>query len=120
MKWCKASSTARASFYIYNTIEEIDQFIESLKKTKEFFSYEFSLNNSNQLYRSVIMDHHKTPCNKGVVENGSMTVEMNNPTCGDEIQLTLNVEAGIIKDVKLQGEGCSISMSSASMDEKLS
>ena len=41
MKWCEASSTARASFYIYNTIEEIDQFIESLEKTKEFFSYEF-------------------------------------------------------------------------------
>ena len=41
MKWCKASSTARASFYIYNTIEEVDQFIESLEKTKEFFSYEF-------------------------------------------------------------------------------
>ena len=37
----QASSTARASFYIYNTIEEIDQFIESLEKTKEFFSYEF-------------------------------------------------------------------------------
>jgi len=41
MKWCEASSTVRASFYIYNTIEEIDQFIESLEKTKEFFSYEF-------------------------------------------------------------------------------
>lgn len=41
MKWCQAHSTARASFYIYNTIEEIDQFIESLEKTKEFFSYEF-------------------------------------------------------------------------------
>ncbi|WP_026859956.1 MULTISPECIES: Fe-S cluster assembly sulfur transfer protein SufU [Jeotgalicoccus] len=74
-----------------------------------------NFNNLNQLYRSVIMDHYKTPRNKGVVENGSMTVEMNNPTCGDEIQLTLNVEAGIIKDVKFQGEGCSISMSSASM-----
>lgn len=41
MEWCEASSTVRASFYIYNTIEEIDQFIESLEKTKEFFSYEF-------------------------------------------------------------------------------
>ena len=41
MKWCQAHSTSRASFYIYNTIEEIDQFIESLEKTKEFFSYEF-------------------------------------------------------------------------------
>lgn len=41
MKWLGVSATARASFYIYNTIEEIDQFIESLEKTKEFFSYEF-------------------------------------------------------------------------------
>ncbi len=41
MKWCNAHSTARASFYLYNTKEEIDQFIESLEKTKEFFSYEF-------------------------------------------------------------------------------
>lgn len=74
-----------------------------------------NFNNLNQLYRSVIMDHYKNPRNKGSIENGSLTVEMNNPTCGDEIQLTLNVEAGIIKDVKFQGEGCSISMSSASM-----
>ena len=41
MKWLDVSSTARASFYVYNTREEIDGFIESLKRTKEFFSYEF-------------------------------------------------------------------------------
>ncbi len=41
MKWLDVSSTARASFYVYNTKEEIDGFIESLKRTKEFFSYEF-------------------------------------------------------------------------------
>jgi len=41
MKWLNHSSTARASFYIYNTQEDIDQFIEALKQTKEFFSYEF-------------------------------------------------------------------------------
>ncbi|TVT28718.1 cysteine desulfurase [Salinicoccus cyprini] len=41
MKWLGVSSTARASFYIYNTKEEIDVFIEGLKRTKEFFSYEF-------------------------------------------------------------------------------
>ena len=41
MKWCNAHSTARASFYLYNTKEEIDQFIESLEKTKDFFCYEF-------------------------------------------------------------------------------
>ena len=41
MKWLNQSSTARASFYIYNTKEDIDQLVESLKQTKEFFSYEF-------------------------------------------------------------------------------
>lgn len=41
MKWLDVSSTARASFYIYNTKEDIDQLVEGLKRTKEFFSYEF-------------------------------------------------------------------------------
>ncbi|XVK96211.1 cysteine desulfurase [Staphylococcus nepalensis] len=41
MRWLNQSSTARASFYIYNTKEDIDQLVESLKQTKEFFSYEF-------------------------------------------------------------------------------
>jgi nitrogen fixation NifU-like protein len=40
---------------------------------------------------------------------------MNNPTCGDRIRLTLQIEDGEIKDAKFDGEGCSISMSSASM-----
>ncbi|HJE01074.1 MAG TPA: cysteine desulfurase [Staphylococcus auricularis] len=40
MKWLNQSSTARASFYIYNTTEDIDKLIEALKQTKEFFSYE--------------------------------------------------------------------------------
>ncbi|MFI8708803.1 cysteine desulfurase SufS [Bacillus sp. NPDC077411] len=38
MKWLKASSTARASFYLYNTKEEIDTFVEALTKTKEYFT----------------------------------------------------------------------------------
>ncbi|MBJ7949024.1 cysteine desulfurase SufS [Bacillus cereus group sp. N24] len=38
MKWLKASSTARASFYLYNTKEEIDTFVELLIKTKEYFT----------------------------------------------------------------------------------
>ncbi|MFE5278923.1 Fe-S cluster assembly sulfur transfer protein SufU [Bacillus cereus] len=40
---------------------------------------------------------------------------MNNPTCGDRIQLTLKVNDGKVIDAKFEGEGCSISMSSASM-----
>ncbi len=41
MKWLSVSSTARASFYIYNTKEDVDQLVQALKQTKEFFSYEF-------------------------------------------------------------------------------
>ncbi|CAM4253561.1 Fe-S cluster assembly sulfur transfer protein SufU [Lacicoccus alkaliphilus] len=74
-----------------------------------------NFNNLNQLYRSVIMDHYKNPRNKGVIEEGTMTVDMNNPTCGDAIRLTLDVQDGIVKDAKFDGEGCSISLSSASM-----
>lgn len=74
-----------------------------------------NFNNLNQLYRSVIMDHYKNPRNKGVIDGGDMRIDMNNPTCGDRIHLTLNVDGETITDAKFEGEGCSISMSSASM-----
>ena len=74
-----------------------------------------SFNNLDQLYRSVIMDHYKNPRNKGSLENDSVTIDMNNPTCGDRIHLTLKLTDGIVEDAKFDGEGCSISMSSASM-----
>ena len=74
-----------------------------------------SSNNLDTLYRQVIMDHYKKPRNKGVLVEDSLTVNMNNPTCGDRIQLTMKVSAGMVVDAKFEGEGCSISMSSASM-----
>lgn len=74
-----------------------------------------SSNNLDALYRQVIMDHYKNPRNRGVIEDDSLTINMNNPTCGDRIQLTLKVENDKVVDAKFQGEGCSISMSSASM-----
>ena len=74
-----------------------------------------STNNLDQLYRRVIMDHYKNPRNKGSIEDGALTIDMNNPTCGDRIHLTLQVEDGVIQNAKFDGEGCSISMASASM-----
>lgn len=74
-----------------------------------------SFNNLDTLYRQVIMDHYKHPRNRGLLEDDSLTVEMNNPTCGDRILLHLKVEAGMVEDVKFTGEGCSISLASASM-----
>ncbi|WP_087972674.1 Fe-S cluster assembly sulfur transfer protein SufU [Oceanobacillus rekensis] len=74
-----------------------------------------ALNNLDTLYRQVIMDHYKNPKNRGNIDGDAMTIDMNNPTCGDRIQLQMQVEDGIVKDAKFDGEGCSISMSSASM-----
>ncbi|MEK5233076.1 Fe-S cluster assembly sulfur transfer protein SufU [Lysinibacillus sp. FSL K6-0232] len=78
-----------------------------------------SFNNLDQLYRSVIMDHYKNPRNKGSLEGDAVTIDMNNPTCGDRIHLTLKVMDGVVEDAKFDGEGCSISMSSASMMTQL-
>ncbi|ANE48467.1 nitrogen fixation protein NifU [Paenibacillus swuensis] len=69
----------------------------------------------DDLYRRVIMDHYKNPRNRGQLEDGAVTIELNNPTCGDKIQLQMQVEDNIVKAAKFVGEGCSISLSSASM-----
>lgn len=74
-----------------------------------------SFNNLDTLYRQVIMDHYKNPRNKGNFDEDSLTVEMNNPSCGDRIEIHLKINDDIVEDVKFDGEGCSISMSSASM-----
>lgn len=69
----------------------------------------------DDLYRRVIMDHYKNPRNRGKFEDDVVTIDLNNPTCGDRISLQLKVEDDVVKDAKYMGEGCSISMSSASM-----
>jgi nitrogen fixation NifU-like protein len=75
-------------------------------------------NNLDHLYRQVIMDHYKTPRNRGAIEGG-ITIDMNNPTCGDTIRLQLAIEDDVVRDAKFDGEGCSISMASASMMTQL-
>ena len=68
------------------------------------------------LYREIILDHYRNPRNRGELEVPPATVaEGFNPLCGDEIQVYLDVEDGRVADVKVTGQGCSISQSSASM-----
>lgn len=69
----------------------------------------------DDLYRRVIMDHYKNPRNRGQLENGAVSVDLNNPSCGDKISLQMQVQEGVVQFAKFTGEGCSISMSSASM-----
>jgi nitrogen fixation NifU-like protein len=68
------------------------------------------------LYREIILDHYRSPRNKGELESPPATkVEGYNPLCGDEIVLYLLVDGDTVTDVKIGGQGCSISQSSASM-----
>ena len=67
------------------------------------------------LYREVILDHYRNPRNRGQIEAPTATAEGVNPLCGDEISLQLSIENGVVDDVAISGQGCSISQSSASM-----
>ena len=68
------------------------------------------------LYREIILDHYRTPRNRGELPTPPATVAQgHNPLCGDEITVFLLVEDGRVSDVKVGGQGCSISQSSASM-----
>lgn len=69
----------------------------------------------DDLYRRVIMDHYKNPRNRGSFNTDAVTINLNNPTCGDKISLQLQLENNVVKAAKFSGEGCSISLSSASM-----
>jgi len=68
------------------------------------------------LYREIILDHYRSPRNRGELAVPPATrSEGFNPLCGDEIVVYLAVDDGRISDVKIGGQGCSISQSSASM-----
>lgn len=69
----------------------------------------------DSLYQEVILDHNKNPRNFGVLENATHKAVGHNPLCGDHIELFLNVENNIIREVKFKGVGCAISKASASI-----
>ena len=68
------------------------------------------------LYREIILDHYRSPRNRGELESPpAVRVEGFNPLCGDEIVVTIDVDGGVLADIKIAGTGCSISQSSASL-----
>jgi nitrogen fixation NifU-like protein len=68
------------------------------------------------LYREIILDHYRAPRNRGELPvPPARKVEGFNPLCGDEVVLYLDVDAGTVRDLKISGQGCSISQASSSM-----
>jgi nitrogen fixation NifU-like protein len=68
------------------------------------------------LYREIILDHYRSPRNRGELPTPPAVVAQgHNPLCGDEITVYLQLDGDTVSDVKVGGQGCSISQSSASM-----
>ncbi len=75
------------------------------------------MNEFDQLYREVILDHYKNPRGHGVMENADADAEGMNPLCGDEVTIYVRFgeDADTIDEVKFSGRGCAISQAATSM-----
>lgn len=77
------------------------------------------MNDLDQLYQQIILDHAKARKGDGLLDAvpGTQTGEslQHNPVCGDQIRLRVHMDGNIIRDVSWEGDGCSISMASASV-----
>ena len=69
------------------------------------------------LYREIILDHYRNPRNRGDLPSPpALRVEGFNPLCGDEVVVYVDLDSsGVVSDIRIDGQGCSISQSSASM-----
>ena len=67
------------------------------------------------LYREVILDHNRHPRNFGRLDPHDAEAKGHNPLCGDQLTLTLRRDGERIADLRFEGNGCAISMASASM-----
>jgi nitrogen fixation NifU-like protein len=74
------------------------------------------VSNLEDLYREIILDHYRSPRNRGELATPpAHRVEGFNPLCGDEVVVYLDVRDGVLVDIKMTGHGCSISQSSSSL-----
>ncbi len=71
--------------------------------------------NLDDIYREEILEHNQSPRNYGHLEHPTKSAGLLNPTCGDQIKLELIIKEGRIEEICFSGQGCSISMASASM-----
>ncbi|MFO7446056.1 MAG: SUF system NifU family Fe-S cluster assembly protein [Ignavibacteriaceae bacterium] len=72
-------------------------------------------NELRELYQQVILDHNKSPRNFKKLEHANHFAEGYNPLCGDKIDIYINLENDLVKDISFQGSGCAISKASASL-----
>lgn len=69
----------------------------------------------NELYREVILDHNRHPRNFGKLDPADGHADGHNPLCGDRLSITLRNTGDRIEDLRFEGNGCAISVASASL-----
>jgi nitrogen fixation NifU-like protein len=73
------------------------------------------LDELNELYQQVILDHSRAPRNFGPLATANRVAQGHNPLCGDNITLFVEMDGDVVKDLRFQGSGCAISKASASI-----
>ena len=109
-------STARASFYFYNTLEEVDRMIEILSPAARGDASAGLSLPLGEIYEVVVSDHSRRPRNFGeLAGEGIVHVHGDNPSCGDTIDLHVQFGPEKVENVKFTGSGCTVCMTSASL-----
>ncbi len=73
------------------------------------------MNELQDLYREVILDHNRRPRNFGELEDADRIVEGVNPLCGDRMTLYVKLNGDTVQDIRFKGTGCAISVASSSL-----
>ena len=123
MRELGVAATARASLYVYNDESDVDALGRRHRRGRRLLRpvgtadrIETRMPGLEDLYREIILDHYRNPRNRGELSAPPATrVEGFNPLCGDEIVVFLDVDGDVVRDIRIGGQGCSISQSSASM-----
>lgn len=73
------------------------------------------MSDPRELYQQVILEHNKKPRNFGKLEPCTHQAHGLNPLCGDDIEVSLVLQDGLVQEIKFQGHGCAISQASSSL-----
>lgn len=70
---------------------------------------------TDELYKEIILDHHKNPRHFGTLKKPTHQAHLENTLCGDEVTMQVRVEKGKVTDVAFSGRGCAITIASSSL-----
>jgi cysteine desulfurase/selenocysteine lyase len=105
-------ATARASFALYNTRDDVDRLIDAVVRAREIFD---GSGKGPSVYQDVILDHNRRPRSCHVMKDPTAVSEGENRACGDRVTVFLRLDGDRIADVSFDGPLCAIAKASASL-----